>query len=62
MTSLKYKELRKKVLNRYLFESQKKNFKKKVESGLEFEVREAEHNVLLKTVKSKIPSIHIFPR
>ena len=51
-----YKDIRAKVLNRFLYESQKKSFKRRVESGMEFDSREIEQNVLLKTKKTKIPS------
>ena len=45
-----------KILNRFLYESQKKSFKRRVESGMEFDTHEMEQNILLKTKKTKIPS------
>jgi len=54
---IEIQDIRSKILNRFLYESQKKSFKRRIESGMEFESGEVEQNVLLKTKKTKIPSI-----
>ena len=53
---IEIQDIRSKILNRFLYESQKKSFKRRIESGMEFESGEIEQNVLLKTKKTKIPN------